>query len=142
MKPSRHIIASALLSGVLWFFTKSFFAAGLCFVSGVLIDVDHVIEYIIHYGARGLNLKKVYKACEDMRFNRLYLVFHTAELGILLWAATVLTQNIYLLALASGYSLHLILDIVGNQVHPLYYFFILRLLHKFHTERLTKGGRG
>ena len=62
MKPAQHIIASVSIGAMLWFFTKSIYAALLYFASGLFLDSDHIIEYIIHHGWEKISFKKVYRA--------------------------------------------------------------------------------
>ncbi len=143
MRPSRHIIASLTIGAVLWFFTKSVYAGLLCFASGVLVDIDHILEYIIHHGRKGLSFKNMYEACEqterqkgDLKFKRLYIILHTAEIVLLLWTITIYTKNIYLLAITWGYSLHLILDCAANPLYPFSYFIFWRAINKFDSSKL------
>lgn len=143
MKPSRHVIASFSIALILWFFTKSVYAAIICFASGVLVDTDHIIEYVIHHGWRGISLEKVYHTSEETAvkesasgFGRVYLIFHSGEIAILLWIATAFTKNVFLLAVALGYSSHLILDCIGNPMYPSSYFIISRGIKKFNPDKL------
>ena len=41
MLPSKHIMVSVPLGIAVGFFTQSVFAGLSCFLSGVLVDVDH-----------------------------------------------------------------------------------------------------
>ncbi|MBL7157857.1 MAG: hypothetical protein ISS92_06865 [Candidatus Omnitrophica bacterium] len=146
MKPSRHVIASFSLGLVLWFFTKSAYAALLCFFSGILVDSDHILEYIIHHGLKGITFNKIYQASVetsmregDYVFKRLYLVLHAYEIVIFLWLVTAYTKNIYFLAVTLGFSLHLALDSMGNsELYPLSYFILWRTIKKFDAEKLFK----
>lgn len=140
MKPSIHAIASFFLGMAIWFFTKSIYAALLCFVSGTFVDFDHVIEYVVHFGRKGLSIKEIYRVCNERLFEKLYVVFHSAELAILLCVLGVYTKNIYLLAISAGYTSHLILDFIGNPLHLFSYFLLRRFMRKFKAERLVKKG--
>lgn len=148
MKPSVHVIASVSIGAVMWFFTKSVYAGILCFLSGIAVDLDHVIEYVIHYGRKGVGFKRIYEACEqtgmrkgNRQFKKLYFVFHINEIALLLWLVTIYTENIYLLAITVGYSSHLILDCVGNELSPRSYFLVRRIIHNFSADRLFRNGR-
>lgn len=143
MRPSRHIIASLTIGALLWLFTRSLYAGFLCFASGILVDLDHILEYIIHHGWKDLTFKNMYEACEqterqkgDMRFKKLYIIFHISEIAILLWIAAIYTKNIFLLAIAWGYSSHLILDVIGNNTYPISYFMFWRAINKFDSDKL------
>src|SRR4030042_1339995 len=115
MKPSRHIIVSFVIGTGFWLFTRSVYASILCFISGIIADIDHALEYIIHFGWKDFNFKNVYIVSEQTgrtgkgrTFKRLFLILHTGELSILLLAATIYTKNIYLLAITLGHISHLI----------------------------------
>jgi hypothetical protein len=138
MKPIVHIATSFSLSVGLWFFTKSAYAALLCFVSGFLIDFDHAVEYFLHYGFKDFSFKRIYQVSSDMLFEKLHLFLHAGEIVILLWVAYLFTDNIYLLGIAVGYSSHLILDFAGNPLHVFSYFLIRRFMKGFETELLVR----
>jgi len=142
MKPLSHIAVSLSLGLGVWFLTKSFFAGVICFFSGFLLDVDHIIEYIIHFGYKDFSLRKCYEVCDQpirrdgkYQFKRLYIIFHSAEIALLLWIITAYTKNAYIFASALGYSTHLILDRIGNPYHPYFYFILWRALRNFETDK-------
>ena len=146
MKPSRHIIASLTLGAVLWLFTKSVYAGLLCFASGVLVDVDHIVDYIIQHGWRSLTFRNMYEACEqtgrqegDLKFKKLYIILHSAEIVLLFWAIVIYTKNIYFLAVTLGYSLHLILDRIANPVYSGTYFRVWRAINRFDSSKFFKS---
>ena len=145
MLPSRHIIVSLSLGGGLAFFTQSLSAGLLCFFSGVLIDVDHFFDYAVNCGLKGLTFKNTYQTCaampalkEKSRLKRIFIVFHMAEIAILLWIAFALSGNIYLMAIALGYTAHLILDSVGGIgiLKPQTYFVTFRIKNGFKLNKL------
>jgi len=138
MKPSRHIIFSFALSAVLFYFTRSFFAAVLCFIAGIAVDADHIIEYIIQYGVKGFTFRKVYEASKYTLFDKLHIVFHTAEIAIIFWIIAILTNNIYILSISLGFSFHLMLDYIGNNAYIFTYFMTWRILKDFNVKKLVK----
>ena len=138
MRPSFHGIISFSLGALLWYFTKSVYAGLLCFLFGYLIDFDHVIEYALQYGFKNFKSKTIYQTCKLVLFDRLYLVFHAYEIMIILWVATVVTKNIYLLGISIGYSSHLIMDVITNPVLPFSYFMTRRFLKQFKIHELMK----
>ena len=145
MKPSRHVIVSAVLGAGIWFYTKSIYASIICFISGILVDLDHVFEYGIHFGLKDFSVKKLYEKSRETDkhkgergYEKLYLIFHSSEVAIFLWIAAICTENIFLLALALGYSSHIVLDSFGNTINPLSYFILHRSRHKFNTRKYFK----
>lgn len=148
MRPSRHAISSLVISAVFWFFTRSVAAAGLCLVSGILVDFDHVIEYVIHYGFRDMTYGNMAKTSEDTckldesrGFPRVYLFFHIAEIAICIWIAWLVTKNIYILSIAIGYTSHLVLDYAANPPKMSFYFFTWRFIHKFSSDHFFRKNR-
>jgi len=148
MKPSIHFATSFSVGLIIWFFTKSVYAGALCLASGVLVDSDHLVEFGIQHGWRKLTFKNVYETSlrtgtreEGPRFTKLYLIFHTVEVALLFWAAVIYTKNIYLLAIAAGYSSHLVLDSIGNPFYPRSYFMTWRIIKKFNIKELSRNGK-
>lgn len=145
MLPSRHIILSLPLGATVVVFTQSWFAGLLCVLSGILTDVDHFIEYIIHRGLKNFRPKQIYQVCrklaypEENTIDRLYLFFHAIEFAILLLGAYLFSQNIYLLAITLGYTGHLLLDITGNPLAPRAYFIGLRIKNSFSLKKSLKS---
>ncbi|MBN2097013.1 MAG: hypothetical protein JW714_00890 [Candidatus Omnitrophica bacterium] len=145
MLPSRHLLVSLPLGWAVWSVTQSLFAGIICLISGTLIDIDHLIEYFIHRGFKTLNLKSIYQSCGKLTrpeteggIKKIFLFFHAAEISVLLWTSFVLTENIYLLAIALGYTVHLLMDIAANQVKPATYSLIWRIKKSFQTVYFIK----
>ncbi len=139
MQPQRHIIASAFSGITIWIIGKNLPAGIILFLSGVLPDIDHVLEFVIHRGIRGISVKKVYDAFSpehELPFEKLYLFLHSIELVIFLWIVFVFAGNIYLMSFAAGYTLHMIMDIGGNNLSGNFYFFIWRMYKRFDVGEL------
>ncbi|MCQ9208906.1 MAG: hypothetical protein NG712_05980 [Omnitrophica bacterium] len=145
MLPSRHIVASLALGAIVSSFSESLLAGLVCFFSGILVDADHIIEYIIHYGRRAFSFKVIYDACLKMvnrekngGVARIFIFFHVGEIAILLWILALLTKNVYLLSMALGYTTHLLMDMSGRTLHPCAYFILVRAKNGFRTTDLIK----
>ena len=145
MLPSRHIIVSVPLGAAAGFFTESLSAGLLCFLSGILIDVDHIIEYIIHHRPKSFNFKEFYQACgkfakreEEGGVKKLYLIFHAGEFAILLWMIFAFFRNIYLFSIALGYTGHIISDALVNTLKPSTYFITMRIKNNFDVMKFVK----
>ena len=113
----------------------------ILFLSGVMPDLDHAIEVIIHKGIKEISVKNVYEAFSPEHapsFEKLYLFLHSIELAMLLWIVSAFFNNIYLIALSAGYTLHLIMDAGGNKLSKGFYFFTWRMSRRFRTNELFK----
>ena len=145
MKPSRHFIVSAFLAALMAAVARRPAASLLCFASGFLIDIDHIFEYIAHYGLRDFTIEKFLNACEETRkikgdcgFRKIYLIFHGYEIAILLVLLCFYTQNIYLVAITLGYIPHLAMDAFGNTLTARSYFLTYRAMKNFKLEALLR----
>ncbi len=138
MLPSRHVIISFSLGAMIYYLTRSIGAGLACLFSGVLVDVDHIIDFIINSGPKGFSFKEMYWTCiklphqkESSKIKKVYLVFHAWEIVFLLWLCYVFSHNIYVLSLAIGYTSHLLLDTGARAFHPLAYSLVYRLKRDF-----------
>lgn len=120
---------------------KSAQDAVIAFLSGVLIDADHLLDYAMSHKF-SLDLRKIYDACSEVQLTRMPLVLHSYEFVIAVWLAiTLFSLNSGWVAFAAGITQHLIIDQIYNPVKPLSYFFIYRLARNFDAERLIDKGR-
>ena len=118
MKPVGHSIVSAGLGVCLWAFTNSIWAAVITFLSGILIDADHLLDLILVIRAS--------------RRTRVIIFLHAWEWALaLLLAASLLSWNPIVTALAIGVSGHLLTDQIANGLPPLTYFIIYRARKRF-----------
>ena len=142
MKPIPHIVASGIISAISIAYFKSFGYAAVSFLAGVLIDLDHIIDYYLNYGFT-FNIKKIYNSCLAISLKRLYIVFHSYELIAFLWAAIyIFSLSKFWQAIALGFTQHIILDQVSNPVRAFGYSFIYRLCNAFDADRILKTRKG
>lgn len=136
MRPLAHITASMVIATVLVCVTKSAAVAGAAFLSGFLIDCDHLLEYLREYGVRG-NAQEFFRVFHETRFKKLILVFHAWELVVvLLLIAAGTSWNRVVLGVAIGVFHHLVLDQLYNGFTPGGYFFVYRVVKKFSMREI------
>ena len=136
MKPLPHIAASGIISILSWFYFRSFACCLATFLSGFLIDADHLLDYTLSYRFT-FNLHKISEICEKMKLKKLYLVLHSYEIIIILWAAIcIFSLSKMWQAVALGMTQHIILDQLTNPMRPFGYFFTYRLLNRFNNNKI------
>lgn len=143
MTVSRHIKFSLAISILLLLWWKSLFYSTISFLAGILIDLDHLLDYYVHKGLdKPLNLnwiKDFYITCTDIKFDKLYLVLHSFELLTLFWLVIYkFSLGKFWIAIAIGFTQHMLLDKIGNPVHPLMYFLLFRIYNKFNKLALLR----
>lgn len=137
MNPLPHMVVSTFISGIYFFITKDFSAALCSFGAGILIDLDHLIDYVRH---RGFSLKgtlrEFYQTFTENQLPTYILLFHSLELVILLWIGVAVSENKrWLLSIAIGMTQHIIFDQIFNTRFIFAYFIIYRWRKGF-TARL------
>jgi hypothetical protein len=122
--PVGHTVASVGLGTLVWATTGSTLAIPTAVAAGVLVDLDHLIDF---FDSR------------DEGWNRhMFRPFHAWEYFL---AALVLLPlfwpNPLFLAAVLGYLSHLVIDQFTNRVHALAYFIVFRASRGFRRRYLT-----
>jgi hypothetical protein len=139
MKASRHVLAALPLAAALVAVGRPVPEALVAAASSVLIDVDHVADYVLCRGGwRGLG--DFFRSCNEGRLNRLYLVLHSWELIILGGLAAVAAGSAACGMIVTGMAWHLACDAYGNKsvVRPGFYWFFRRAAVRFDAVRLYR----
>ena len=137
MRPTYHIITSAGISLGLQATMHSWPATLGCFFSGVLIDVDHYLEYYIFRKKFPDNYKDLVDFCFDKNESKQYLIFHAYEYLFVLWLFIYfLFFDKLLFGIALGLTTHLIFDQFTNPIKPLYYFLTFRAQNHFEKKKI------
>ena len=124
MKPSGHIAASVAIGGDTTLVTREPLALVSAFAAGVMIDIDHAIDYYRWFIAR--------------RNNRVILPLHGWEYVVVACLAGALWGwSAMLLAGILSYAVHLVGDQWGNRARPLTYSFVYRAAHGFRIGEVS-----
>jgi len=137
MMPKYHFITSLVLAGVFFVFTGDIQATVLCFLSGFLLDVDHMLDFWTYKGKVTIS-PEIYQGFYK-RFGKVPVLLHSIELLIPIWVLGY-AGNLYLfsLAISLGFMLHLILDFACYEMRPYSYFLIFRIAKNFNMYDLCK----
>ena len=137
MRVRQHIAVSVVFSAVLYLIFKSISLSVAAFLSGFLIDLDHVLECYINYG-RKFNIWQTIKVCENCELKKAYLFLHSYEL-ILAYSAMVCWLGLgpAWYGIALGLALHIILDAFFNSYHPNGLFLLERYKKKFEYAKIV-----
>lgn len=131
MRARYHVIVSTSLSLTLWLFLRSWPLAVASWITGVLIDLDHVLEYLIQRG-RLRRLQDLFHASYNRVYTKAYLILHAWEL-VALWAGLGVATgwNRWVVGGAIGFVQHLALDQIRNRPSRWAYFLSWRARHDF-----------
>jgi len=143
--PQVHIAVSAGISIILYWVFRSAWAAWSNLLVGVMLDVDHLVEY---YRARGFTLNpiKIYRFCgfasQGVWPPRVFFWLHAYEY-LLLLALVAHAVHYHPAAVGAlvGMAQHMFLDQIGNKVGPFSYFLIYRFCKRFRCDCIFKDER-
>ena len=126
MKVIPHTVVSTAFAGGLYLAYPCWQMAATAFVAGVLIDVDHVIDYIIEFGVRS-NWGNFFRSFSEGQYAKIYIVFHAWEWLFVLGIVTLLTGgNPWAAGLVLGATQHMIFDQLTNGASALGYSILWR----------------
>jgi hypothetical protein len=137
-----HITLSAMVSSILFVFFKSWVLSLSSFITGFLIDIDHLIDYWREYGFR-INVKEIFSVFTYKKLNNLTMYLHGWEWLILLCMSAWLTNwNLWVIGILTGYAHHIFTDQIGNKPPALGYFLFWRWKKGFLMKAMyPEGGR-
>jgi len=138
MKVRYHIAASGIISSVVYFTTNSPLNAAASFLTGVFIDLDHFVDYYLNCGI-SYNFNEIHDAIYNLRLKKIYVFLHSFEILFMLWLLIFLIplKSVYL-ALAIGFTQHMLFDLICNPVNARGYFLSYRLKMGFKREFILK----
>lgn len=110
-------------------------------LGGFLIDLDHVLEYFLVYGA-SFNLEWFFQSRQFLASDMVRLYFHAWEyLPVLLILAFIFRKKekvkIALVVLALSGAVHLVSDVLINDSYFKYYSLYYRASHNFSASELV-----
>lgn len=132
MQPGAHAAVSVAMSGVIFMAAGSAPMAVSCLVSGVLIDLDHVLDFCLLSGER-FSVRRFMDWCVKMEWNRIFLFLHSIELFLLYALFVYFYRSDIAIGVLLGTGVHLLLDQIFNRdmdrdyvLSKYFYFLIFR----------------
>ena len=123
MKPPGHAVISLSIGGVLWAVTKSPYSMVAASLTGLMIDLDHLVEYYWWF-VRGDN-------------RRVWYFLHSYELVVPAFLAGYLSGwDPVVMGVSFAFLGHLLTDQLANPARPLTYFFTYRVMKGFRRSEL------
>ena len=141
MTPKYHIAASTIISGILYSLFNSWAMSAASFVTGILIDIDHIVDYSIAHGLR-IDIKDFFKFFYEERYRRITLIFHGWEwLLILVLAAWQTDWNLWVTGALIGWGQHMFFDKIFNISNFRSYSLLWRWHRDFNSDNILLRNR-
>ncbi|MCU0609588.1 MAG: hypothetical protein MUF22_07470 [Chitinispirillaceae bacterium] len=139
MKATHHIALSFAASAATYAISRSTTMTAASLLSGVLLDLDHCVDYIREYGIR-LDIGHFFHAFNNTLFKKIVLPLHAWELVLLLAGLVALNpHNAVFTGLLIGTAHHMIADQLHNKSGKWGYFFLYRLKQGFICSKILPG---
>jgi len=140
-----HIVLSMLVGFLIWkYLFKNINVFLIAFLGGVLIDLDHLFDYFLAFGAK-FNLTYFAKGYQFLKSDKIYIPLHSWEIVIICFLLflffaklkKLITLRILLLAFSLSLFSHLIFDTISNELPMSSYSFIKRANANFELKQLV-----
>ncbi len=133
----QHVAITTGLTLLLSCFWNNYLGVFLFWLGGIFIDVDHYPDYVKGTGDTRISLKRMEEFFLNLQEKKFYCFFHSYELIVLLsFLNFFYLRKDYLYGLLAGFVIHIILDVIFNQVKIQCYLFLYRLKHSFEADKL------
>lgn len=131
ISPKSHLYISSGISFLLYLYFQSVAGAIGFIIGGVLIDLDHFLEFF-RFSGKKFTFKNFIEFFDLLEYKKAYVFFHSYE--ILLIAGAVIayySESFIFYGLILGMVIHMLLDIIGNPVYFKGYFLLYRIFTGF-----------
>lgn len=136
MKLKHHITASIIISAFLFAISKSWIIFTSSLISGVLIDIDHVLDYFWEF-RNYFRVKEFFNVHYNKNILFCMIIFHSWELLFPLNIyAFFISGNLWVIGIAIGFTQHVVLDQIFNKPNRWGYFFFWRLKNNLSFKKL------
>jgi len=141
VSPGGHLLTSAVACAGAFAATGSPLVTAAVGIGGFLIDVDHVVDYVVFERERDLRPGAFLRHYLEGRVRRSVLLLHSYELFGVLAALAWWIQSAALAGYLVGAVMHLSLDLIFNgELTPrsivAFYSFTFRAAHRFDAASL------
>jgi len=141
MSPGGHLLTTAAVCAVTHTLGAPWSLTAAVAAGGFLIDLDHVVDYVVFEDRRALTPGAFLRHYVEGRMRRTVLMLHSYELVALLGLLAWWTESVTLFGYLGGAVMHLVLDLIWNgrlTPHSIvaFYSFAYRAAHHFDGQQL------
>lgn len=135
MKVTQHIAISTVVSGLFYLATRSTASAIACFAAGILLDVDHVVDYVLNHGV-SIRIDHFFTTFKNDVLKYVVVFLHSWEFALISFVVLWRTGwNTVAMGIVIGAGVHLLLDNMFNGHSSFAYFLTYRLINGFSARR-------
>lgn len=129
-----HLIIAFVLALFFRWLTGGWAWPVLAIIGGILIDLDHFIDYFLYFGPR-FSLADFF-GHKYIASGRIYVIFHSWEITAVLWLVSA--KVLWVTPFVTGISAHLLVDCFFRpRPNILFYSLVYRSIHGFRKEEIS-----
>jgi hypothetical protein len=131
---TTHVAVTLALVFLIYGLYKDYSLVFLVVLGGILIDIDHFIDYFLYAGLK-FNLKK-FALIDFLKSGKIYIFLHSWELiVVILLLGYLFNWTKYTLALSLGMAGHIAVDSLYQKTF-LPYSLIYRIYNRFEAHKI------
>ncbi len=139
-----HLTLSLLVGLIIWKISGNVYVLSAALMGGFFIDLDHLLDYFLAFGAK-FNLSYFLKGYQFLKTDKIYVLFHSWELVIILFSIILFFMNFknfitlrtFLLSFSVSLFLHLFVDVFTNNMKAKSYFLLYRINNNFSLKTMV-----
>jgi hypothetical protein len=141
MKLTSHIGASTVISASLMILFRSWELTIYSFLSGIFIDLDHIVDYLLQ-DRPALDIKEFFAFFHEEKHHKIYIFLHSWELLILLFTGVIISGwDMAMLGILVGAFQHMLFDEILNRPSGWGYSLIWRWRCGFASKKIFPRDR-
>ena len=138
LKSIVHIITSLFLSILLFVLQVPIESCVCCFLIGVFLDSDHVLDYFLWSEDKDFKTFSILGPPYLTQIHYTDTLFHSIDVFLLLLIPLALYFPSLLVGTVVGFGNHILLDYLGNGFSHFHYFLVYRVLVEKKKERALR----
>ncbi len=134
LKIQHHTVISVGIAALFYGLLHSWSAVAGVLVGGILVDLDHLLDYVLEFGFR-LDADLFFRSFAEDKYKKIFILLHAWELTLaLIVVARLCDWNGLLVGAAVGHGCHMALDQMYNKPVALGYSLVYRMAKRFETR--------
>lgn len=136
-----HFSLSLLVGILIGFFYQNYSAIYVAFLSGVLIDIDHIVDFLMFNKLKKINMEMLMSGKYFIKNKKIYLFFHGYEYVLITIVLGFIFTEWQWLYFSFSFSLlcHLLYDSFYNRTRWFSYFILYRLYKGFNIKAVCNN---
>ena len=134
-----HFMLSIIVGFFVWQISDNSYALLTALMGGFFIDFDHLLDYFLAFGIK-FNLIYFLKGYQFLKTDKIYVIFHSWELSIVLLFISFLVNSTivpFFVSFSLSLFFHLVFDVLTNNMFVKSYCLLYRVQNNFELKTMV-----